>query len=118
MFKYPSQETKVVASAEEGIGEGVLVQAAMQTKSSHRGRLDIIAHILTSAVGGVRKTTIMYRCNLSFRQLEAYLGLLLSKELLKMLTRRESSASRYFETTERGLRFLKAYRSLNSLMKA
>jgi predicted transcriptional regulator len=90
----------------------------MQTKSSHRGKLDIIAHILTSAVGGVRKTTIMYRCNLSFRQLEAYLGLLLSKELLQVLTRRESSASHYFETTERGLRFLKAYRNLNSLMKA
>jgi len=94
----------------------VLVQTASETKSSHRGRLDIIANILTSAAGGVRKTSIMYKCNLSFRQLEIYLGFLLNKGLMKMFTKRESTTSQFFETTDRGIDFLKAYRNLEALM--
>jgi predicted transcriptional regulator len=93
-----------------------LVQKADETKSSHRGRFDIIADILASAMGGVRKTTIMYRCNLSFKQLETYLGFLLNKGLLKMFIKRESAASRFFETTKRGMDFLRAYRNLDALM--
>jgi predicted transcriptional regulator len=93
-----------------------LVQTVDETRSSHRGRLDIIAHILASAVGGVRKTSIMYKCNLSFRQLEGYMGFLLNKELLQVFTRAESAPSRFFETTDRGMNFLRAYRNLDALM--
>ncbi|UCB61348.1 MAG: hypothetical protein JSW72_04680 [Candidatus Bathyarchaeota archaeon] len=93
-----------------------MVQTTSEIKSSHRGRLDIIADILTSAVGGVRKTSIMYRCNLSFKQLEIYLNFLLSKNLLKAFVQRESAAKRFFETTKRGMDFLRAYRNLDALM--
>ncbi|UCE95186.1 MAG: hypothetical protein JSV51_05475 [Candidatus Bathyarchaeota archaeon] len=93
-----------------------MVQTLSETKSSHRGRLDIISNILVSAVGGVRKTTIMYKCNLSFRQLETYLGFLLKKDLLRVFIKSESSSSRFFETTERGVDFLRAYRNLAALM--
>lgn len=95
-----------------------LAATASETKSSHRGRLDIIASIVASAAGGVRKTSIMYRCNLSFRQLEVYLGFLLRKGLLKVYTKRESATSRLFEPTERGMDFLRAYRNLDALMSA
>lgn len=94
----------------------VLVQTVSERKSSHRGRLDIIANILGSAVGGVRKTSIMYKCNLSFKQLEAYLSFLVRKDLLRMFAKKESAVSQYFETTERGMDFLRAYRNLNALM--
>jgi len=94
----------------------ILVHTAVESRSSHRGRLDIIAHILSSATCGVRKTSIMYKCNLSFRQLETYLGFLLNKGLLNMFTRKESATSQYFETTERGMDFLRAYRNLEALM--
>lgn len=87
-----------------------------ESKSSHRGRLDIIATILRSAMGGVRKTSIMYRCNLSFKQLEVYLGFLLRRGHLKMFLRSEGNSNRFFETTERGLDFLQAYRNLEELM--
>ena len=93
-----------------------LVQTTSETKSSHRGRLDIIADILASAAGGVRKTSIMYKCNLSFKQLEMYLRFLLKKDLLKMFVKRESATSHFFETTERGADFLRAYRNLDALM--
>ena len=94
----------------------ILVQAIGEVKSSHRGRLDIIASILDSAGNSVRKTAIMYRCNLSFRQLEVYLKYLLKKELLKTFTVQRSSKHRFFATTEKGMDFLKAYRSLEALM--
>ena len=94
------------------------MQTASEDKLLHRGRLDIIANILSSAVGGVRKTSIMYKCNLSFKQLETYLGFLLKKDLLKMFTKTESAPSRFFETTERGMDFLRAYSNLDALMSS
>lgn len=94
----------------------VLVQVLSGLKSSHRGRLDIIATILRSAMVGVRKTSIMYRCNLSFRQLEVYLGFLLRKGHVKVSTKSKGNNSRFFETTETGLDFLRAYRNLEELM--
>ncbi len=95
-----------------------LVPTAGETKSSHRGRLDIMADILNSAAGGVRKTSIMYKCNLSFKQLEVYLGFLLKKGLLRMFVKRKSAASHFFETTDRGMDYLRAYRNLAALMSA
>lgn len=94
----------------------VLVQELSGLKSSHRGRLDIIATILRSARVGVGKTSIMYKCNLSFKQLEVYLGFLLRKGHVKMVTRPGGNNSRYFETTEMGLNFLQAYRNFEELM--
>lgn len=84
--------------------------------SSHRGRLDIIANILVTASDGVRKTAIMYRCNLSFRQLETYLEFLQEKGLLNAFTRRQRRTSVVFETTDKGMNYLQAYRSLAALM--
>ena len=91
-------------------------QTSKEGKSSHRGRLDIIANILSSAVGGVRKTSIMYRCNLSFKQLEMYVGFLVKRGLLRTFVKRQSAASLFFETTTRGMEYLRAYRNLDALM--
>lgn len=93
-----------------------MVQAADGSRPAHRGRLDIIANILNSAVAGVRKTAIMYSCNLSFKQLEIYLHFLLGKGLIRAFTRRESAASRFYETTERGMDYLRAYHNLDALI--
>jgi len=94
----------------------VLVQVLSELKSSHRGRLAIIATILRSTMIGARKTSIMYKCNLSFKQLEFYLGFLLRKGHLKMSTKSRGNNSRFFETTEKGFDFLQAYRNLEEVM--
>ena len=93
-----------------------MVQTESESKASHRGRLDIIANILNSAMGGVRKTAIMYKCNLSFRQLEDYLSFLLKKDLMRVFVKRSSADSQFFETTTRGMNFLTAYHNLEALM--
>jgi len=74
-----------------------------------RNDIDIIASILNEAHRGARKTRIMYRCNLSHRQLQAYLKLLLGMGLL-------ASRSDLFKTTAKGRKFVDAYHTLKALM--
>lgn len=80
----------------------------------HRGRVDIIADILSEAAEGAKKTHVMYRCNLSFRQLQTYLDFLLDRGLLERSERR--SSGRLLWTTAKGQDFLRAYRNLRVLL--
>ena len=74
-----------------------------------RSNIDVMASILNEAHRGARKTRIMYRCNLSHKQLLVYLKLLLGMKLL-------APHSDLYETTAKGLKFLDAYRTLKALM--
>jgi len=84
--------------------------------------MDIIANILQAADndGGAKKTHIMYKCNLSFKQLHAYLEFLVEMGLLKsILVRTETNEnSLLFETTKKGQAFIKAYNNLSALLVA
>ncbi len=95
----------------------LLASPKKQSSSSHRGRLDIIADILGASFGGVRKTYLMYRCNLSFKQLKYYLEFLLNKKLLQMVGDNKRSNPSLFKITGKGKKFLEAYKGLKSLMK-
>jgi len=87
-----------------------------ERSSKHRGSLDIIADILEASRGKVRKTYLMYRCNLSFKQLENYLNLLLKRGLISTIEDNGNNAS-LFKITEKGEYFLETYRGLQGLMK-
>ena len=79
--------------------------------------MDIIADILHAAVDDVRKTHIMCRCNLSFRQLEAYLDLLLDRGLLTRVSEEvPSSNTGLFKVTDKGQALLQSYQSLKALL--
>jgi predicted transcriptional regulator len=79
--------------------------------------VDIIADILQVAVRGIKKTHIMYGCNLSFEQLQTYLGLLLDRELLRVDSENGKSGSpTFFQTTAKGQSFLKAHRNLRAAL--
>ena len=95
----------------------MLASQKKQSSSSHRGRLDIIADILGASFGGVRKTYLMYRCNLSFKQLKFYLEFLLHKKLLQIVSDSKTSNPGLFKITGKGKKFLEAYKGLKSLMK-
>jgi len=85
--------------------------------NNHRGNFDIIADILDASHGGVKKTYLMYRCNLSFKQLKNYSHFLLDIGLLHIITIKEQSEDRLFELTPKGREFLRAYRGLKDLMR-
>lgn len=95
----------------------MLASPKKQSSSSHRGRLDIIADILGASFGGVRKTYLMYHCNLSFKQLKFYLEFLLHKKLLQIVSDNKTSNPGLFKITDKGKKFLEAYKGLKSLMK-
>lgn len=95
-----------------------LVQREKGVSLNHRGRLDIMANILSMATNGSRKTQLMYRCNLSFKQLEIYLTLLVAKRLLTKRGRNGISDIVTYETTAKGYSFLQVYQTLNSLLAA
>jgi predicted transcriptional regulator len=94
-----------------------LVQTEKQTEFTVRGRMDIIADILSHAKHGTKKTRIMYMCNLSFRQLSTYLDFLLKESFLASIISKEENA-RLFRTTKKGLAFLEAYANLQAVISS
>ena len=81
-----------------------------------RSQIDIMANILNETIKEAKKTQIMYRCNLSYRQLQRYLKLLLGMKLLRAVSEKKSSKTPFFETTEKGKDFLLAYDRLKALL--
>ena len=82
-----------------------------------RSQWDIMATILRLAETPLSKTRIMYGANLSFKQLERYLGFLLDNRFLAVKEERHSRITRLFVTTDSGLSFVKAYDKLEAIMK-
>ena len=74
----------------------------------NRTRVDILASILKVASNGALKTHIMYKANLSHRQLEKYLAFLEEKHLLARHVD-EYASTRVYRVTEKGLDFLREY---------
>jgi predicted transcriptional regulator len=94
-----------------------LVQAEKQVDFTLRGRIDIIADILSEARNGTKKTRIMYGCNLSYRQLRVYLDFLLKKGLM-ILNNPHDKNTRIFKVTKKGLAFLEAYSNLQAVISS
>lgn len=95
----------------------LLIRTGMQGSNNHRGRLDIIADILSASLGGARKTHLMYHCNLSFKQLKIYSRFLLKHGFLHTVSHEDGPDDRTYEVTDKGKQFLKAYKGLKSLMQ-
>jgi len=91
-------------------------ELAYSRRIRKRSDIDIMASILDEARKGAKKTHIMYRCNLSHRQLQIYLKLLSGMEFLASHSEKASSELDLFKTTAKGLKFLDAYRTLKALM--
>jgi len=73
-----------------------------------RSYFEIIAEMLETAKDGAKKTRIMYRCNLSYRQTKRILNHLLETELLTI--------GNSYHTTEKGLQLLEAHYTLELLL--
>ena len=77
-------------------------------QTANRTRFEILVSILKVASNGTLKTHIMYRANLSHRQLEKYLAFLEERGLLVQATDGDTG-SRTYKITERGCDFLREY---------
>lgn len=73
-----------------------------------RSQRQIIRLMLENAIGGIKKTPLMYAAYLNHKQLKPYLKLLLDKGFLR-------EEALYYHTTDEGLRWLEAYEDLRKL---
>ena len=77
----------------------------------YRSRIEIMSQILEAANGGgATRTKIMYKAFLSFIQLREFLMVLTQSDLLSY-----DLDTQTFKTTEKGLRFLDAYKQFLSI---
>jgi predicted transcriptional regulator len=95
----------------------LLVQVEKGVSVGHRGRFDIMANILNTATSGAKKTQLMYKCNMSFKQMETYLNLLTERKLLNKIHDGRKDRTVY-EITDKGQSFLQVYRTLKALLTA
>ena len=79
-----------------------------------RTHMDILASILDACQDLTLRTQVMYRCNLSFKQLTGYLDLLLKTHLLLIQNDPQHSL---LIVSSKGKKFLKAYSSIMALME-
>jgi predicted transcriptional regulator len=75
-----------------------------------RGRLEIIHEILVICSKPAKKTNILYKCNLSFSQLQKYLSYLTARDLVSQFP---SKRTNLYIITEKGKAFLEGYEELN-----
>ena len=78
-----------------------------------RSSPDIIATILEAANGGIGKTRLLTKANLTSFQFNKYIDLLIEKELLAESDRHGRHHS--YKTTGRGLKYLMLYNSIRSV---
>jgi predicted transcriptional regulator len=80
----------------------------------NRSRPDIMATILESANGGITKSNLLTRANLTSGQLRQYLDDLITKKLVVQLADEERTHMAY-RTTEKGIRYLSVYSTLKTI---
>jgi len=82
---------------------------------TRRTSLEICAKILESIATErvISKTHIMYRVNVSFRQLQKHLALLVELALIRQVKRENKTT---YEITEKGKLLLDYYRKVKELM--
>jgi predicted transcriptional regulator len=111
----------------ETIGELGLMSSFIFNENSkqlkHRSRMDIIANLLYCAIPdggkGVRKTSLMYRSNLSYRVLHSYMDHLVKTNLLAEVEQQGDHGSGHlYLTTEKGRSFLRLYEALDTIVKS
>jgi len=82
---------------------------ALKSSKNRRGKVEIIADILSAARDDALKTEIVYKVNLNFTRVKSYLDYLEEKGLL------ENSGPLY-KLTERGEKFLLYYQTMKETL--
>ena len=82
-------------------------------EAGRRVFFEVIANILHACNDPARKTFLMYRCNMNFKQLSGYLKLILDAQLIEI---RDEEPQILFKISHKGKRFLEVYENLKALM--
>ena len=80
-----------------------------------RSESDIMYEILTYAEGGVRKTRLMHKANMSHNQLNRYLQLLQEHEMIR--EQQVGDEGKLYVITEKGASLLVALKEIHALFQ-
>jgi predicted transcriptional regulator len=83
----------------------------VRVHKKNRGRIDILADILSLSTEAVRKTHIMYGANLSYEQVSNYVEELQDKGFLEEVT------TKRYRITDKGRLYLEEYEALKRMME-
>jgi len=79
-----------------------------------RSDIEIIADMLEIGENGAGKTRIMYNANMSYRQIQKYLGFLLAQGFIDKIEMGNPSVS--YRVTENGLKLLKMIINIKEML--
>lgn len=82
-------------------------------RKNNRGRIQIMGDVLGLATAGIKKTHIMYRANLSYEQVHAYIAELIERGMLEQASNDDGTV---YRATEKGRAFLHYYGRLVELL--
>ncbi len=83
--------------------------------NQRRSNIEIIAEMLKVGENGAGKTKIMYNANLSYTQIQKYLGFLLSEGFIGKMEMGNPSVT--YRVTESGLKLLESIDNLMETLK-
>ena len=86
----------------------------MSERKNNRGKIEIMADVLSLSTVGIKKTHIMYRANLSYEQILYYLNELQVRGLLEQGV---EEGAQVYRTTEKGREFLHHFTQMAELIK-
>ena len=75
---------------------------------NYRSATDIIAMILVTAINGERKSSIMSKAHLNYRQIKKYIKILVLNDLVEEKSNLSEGSTTY-HTTEKGKNYLEMY---------
>ena len=79
-----------------------------------RDKLEIISTILNVCIDGANKTKIVYQANLNFKSVSSYLDALIKNGLIDV---NETSPGTIYKTTEKGLKLIRDFEEVQSVLK-
>jgi predicted transcriptional regulator len=82
----------------------------------NRSRVEILYDIVSASRGSAKKTHLMYKSNLSFKQLRLYLDFLLYRDLIEEKIDPEVEGGRIYSPTAKGLQFLTLFLDLQGFL--
>jgi predicted transcriptional regulator len=83
--------------------------------NKRRSDIEIIADMLTIGKIGAGKTEIMYSVNMSYSQMQKYLGYLLNEGFIN--STRNGNPSVYFRVTEKGKHLLQLLTNVKEMLR-
>lgn len=87
-----------------------MATAGKSLLSERRDDFKIMVEILNIAFNEAKKTEIVYKANLNFRQVERYLGFLMGKGLIATCV--SLHGKNKYQTTQKGKAFVKRYEEI------